>query len=107
MLPPKPPLVFGERQSHPCAIPLPRLGNLGPLESDRAQRLLAPGSRFEEVEKGIPIHLTHGESRQIILEVIAQEADGHVYVVEVEHTSADGKPVGGLTFVFVNRFDYL
>jgi hypothetical protein len=43
----------------------------------------------------------------MILEVIAQEADGHIYVIEVEHTSADGKPVGGLTFVFVNRSDYL
>ncbi len=107
VLPPKPPFVFGERQNRHCTIPLPRLGNLGPLESDRAQRLLATESRFEEVEKGVPVYLTHGESRQMILEVVAQEADGHVYVVEVEHTSADGKPVGGLTFVFVSQFDCL
>jgi len=107
VLPPKLPLVFGERQGHPCSTPAPRLGNLGPLESDRAQRLLAPGCRFEEVNKGVPIHLTYGESRQMILDVVAQDVDEQVYVVEVEHVSADGKPVGGLTFVFVNPCDHL
>jgi hypothetical protein len=88
------------RDQHVC---VPRLGNLGRFTPEQAKALLAPGYRFEEATKPHTVDLAPAESRQIILELIGQEEGEHTYAVEVLHTTAEGKPIGGMTILFVDR----
>jgi hypothetical protein len=92
-----------EGRPAPCA---PRLSRTGPLSLRRFKHLVAPGEKAAEAKKPIDLKLLPGEMRQTIVQIERSGKDKAVYAVEVRHESAKGKPIGGLTILFVPPHDY-
>jgi hypothetical protein len=84
----------------------PRLSRTGPLSLRRFKHLLAPGEKPVEAKKPIDLKLLPGEMRQTIVQIERSGKDNVVYAVEVRHESTKGKPIGGLTILFVPPHDY-
>jgi hypothetical protein len=85
----------------------PRISRLGALTPELAQRYALPGARFIEAARGpVDLKLLPGEQRQTLVRVDPCDSENVVYAVEVEHTSADGHPIGGLVLLFVPPHDY-
>jgi hypothetical protein len=84
----------------------PRLSRTGPLSKRRLAHVLAPGEKMMDVKKPIDMKLLPGEMRQTVVQIERNGKDRAVYAVEVRHESAKGKPIGGLTILFVPPHDY-
>jgi hypothetical protein len=87
----------------PCA---PRLNRTGPISKRRLAHVLAPGEKIMDVKKPIDMKLLPGEMRQTVVQIERNGKDKAVYAVQVSHESAKGKPIGGLTILFVPPHDY-
>lgn len=83
-----------------------RLGKLGPMTEAEVKRYTMPGARLTEVSKPIDLDLRPGEMVQTIAVVALGDRPEVAHVVEVEHVTAKGEPIGGLTLVFVPPHDY-
>ena len=79
---------------------LPRMGNLGPLSSATATRLLPSRAKFAEAKEPLALRLAPCEIRQMMVHVVPSGED-HFYAVSVEHCGAKDRAIGGLTMIFV------
>ena len=84
---------------------IPRM-RTGEINGDVMHRLLTPGSKLADVTKGrVDIDLLFGEARQMIIQVEPSSRDQVAYVVEVNHTSEDGRNIGGLVCIFIPPYE--
>ncbi|MGE0322971.1 MAG: hypothetical protein AB7S68_11745 [Polyangiaceae bacterium] len=83
-----------------------RLGKLGPMTEEEVKRYTMPGARLVEVEKPIDLDLRPGEMVQTIAMVALADREDVAHVVEVEHVTVKGEPIGGLTLIFVPPHSY-
>lgn len=89
---------------NPCAHK--RLSRTGPVSEAELKHLLSPGKKLEDVAKPLAFPLKPGETQQTILQVKPCKGDDKVYAVQVGHATKDGKPIGGLTILFVPPHNY-
>ena len=88
-------------------ICIPRIGRLGQLAAEVAPHLILPGSRLMDAAHGtIDMRLLPGEQRQTLVQVEPGDHDHAVYAVEVSHSGADGRVIGGLVLLFVPPHNY-
>ena len=78
----------------------------GATTKRRLAHVLAPGEKVMDVKKPVDLKLLPGEMRQTVVQIERNGKDRAVYAVEVSHESAKGKPIGGLTILFVPPHDY-
>jgi hypothetical protein len=94
----------GKLDVQQCA---PRISRLGALTPELAQRHVLPGAHFLEAAHGpVDLKLLPGEQRQTLVRVEPCDRENVVYAIEIDHVSADGYPIGGLTLLFVPPHDY-
>ena len=83
-------------------VEVPRLQLTGPVEPKVVEYVLDRGVKLTET-RGRPtdLYLVPGEMQQTLLQVRPGKDEHAVYAVAVEHSGADGTPIGGLTVLFV------
>ena len=95
---------IGKVTEHQC---IPRISRLGALTPALAERHALPGARLIEAARGpVDVKLLPGEQRQMLVRVDPSDHEHVVYAIEVDHTSAEGHPIGGLTMLFIPPHDY-
>ncbi|HEY6079020.1 MAG TPA: CARDB domain-containing protein [Polyangiaceae bacterium] len=87
----------------PCP---PRLSRTGPIAGDVLPHLMAPGTKLADAQGALQLSLNPGEISQTIVQVEPCKRDDAVYAVQISHAGADGRPIGGLTILFVPPHDY-
>ncbi|MEZ4376453.1 MAG: hypothetical protein R3B07_36955, partial [Polyangiaceae bacterium] len=78
-----------------------RLSHLGPLPPEYVDHLIAPRTKPMEFDKPQDLELLPGEMQHTMVIVEPSDEDRTAHVIEVEHTTSDGRKIGGLTLVFV------
>lgn len=99
-------VIVDPRSRHVERGAIARIGTLGPIDIRTAARLTAQGKKPVPVKAASDLKLVFGESRQMILSVETNGEASEAYGVEVRHTGADGRDIGGLVFVFVSPHRY-
>lgn len=85
----------------------PTFSKLGPLSEEQLKYMIEPQKKLLDVgSKPIELNLLPGERHQTLVQVEPREQHSTAYVVEIDHQGADGRPIGGLTLVFISPRDH-